>query len=109
MAAIRAGLFDYVWVQFYNSSCRFYDSRFDRNDGFFFEWRRWQHIPAKKVFLAGIPAAPEAAAPNDAFIEVGSLISRVLPRIKKDPLYGGVMLWSREFDHGYGNDIKDYV
>ncbi|KAG9155063.1 hypothetical protein Leryth_011048 [Lithospermum erythrorhizon] len=72
--ALKTGLFDYVWVQFYNNPP--YDLP----------------IPASKIFL-GLPAAPDAA--GSGFIPVGDLTSDVLPALKGSAKYGGVMLWSK--------------
>ncbi|KAL5540868.1 hypothetical protein UlMin_043260 [Ulmus minor] len=100
--AIQTGLFDYVWVQFYNNpSCHYAGNP----NNLFNSWNQWTSTQAKQVFL-GLPAA-EAAAPG--FIPADVLISQVLPTIKSSPKYGGVMLWSKQYDNGYSSAIKGSV
>ncbi|KAL5540869.1 hypothetical protein UlMin_025025 [Ulmus minor] len=102
--AIKTGLFDYVWVQFYNNpSCHYSGNP----NNLFNSWNQWTSTQAKQVFL-GLPAA-EAAAPSGGFIPADVLISQVLPTIKSSPKYGGVMLWSKNYDNGYSSAIKDSV
>ncbi|KAJ6411088.1 hypothetical protein OIU84_007776 [Salix udensis] len=69
--------------------------------------RKWITVQSDQIFL-GLPAAPEAA-PSGGFIPAADLISLVLPSVKSSPKYGGVMLWSKRFDNGYSDAIKDYV
>ncbi|KAL5540865.1 hypothetical protein UlMin_043257 [Ulmus minor] len=103
--AIQTGLFDYVWVQFYNNpSCQYYAG--NPNNLFNF-WNQWTSTQAKQVFL-GLPAA-DAAAPYGGFIPADVLNSQVLPTIKSFPKYGGVMLWSKQYDNGYSSAIKGSV
>ena len=54
------------------------------------------------------PNTPEAA-PSGGFIPADVLISQVLPSIKGSPKYGGVMLWSKQYDNGYSAAIKGSV
>ncbi|KAJ6294960.1 hypothetical protein OIU76_022948 [Salix suchowensis] len=78
--AIKTGLFDYVWVQFYNNPpCQYSGD-----------------------------ALPEAA-PSGGFIPANDLITKVLPSIKSSPKYGGVMLWNKRYDIGYSDAIKGSV
>ncbi|CAK9319107.1 unnamed protein product [Citrullus colocynthis] len=104
--ALTTGLFDYVWVQFYNNPpCQF------SGDGsnLFDAWKQWTStIPHAQIFL-GLPAAPSAA--GSGFIPTGVLNSKVLPVIKGSPKYGGVMLWSKFYDDqtGYSSSIKHNV
>ncbi|XP_057447210.1 hevamine-A-like [Lotus japonicus] len=106
--ALTTGLFDYVWIQFYNNPpCQYNTSGEITNleDA----WKQWtSSIPVSKVFL-GLPASPEAA--GSGFIPVADLISTVIPAIKGSSKYGGVMLWSRFYDvqSGYSSAIKSLV
>ncbi|XP_051226545.1 acidic endochitinase [Lolium perenne] len=105
--ALRTGLFDYVWVQFYNNPpCQFNATAGVSN--LESAWKRWTGIPAKQVFL-GLPAAPAAA--GSGFIQTSDLISTVLPVVKKSSKYGGIMLWSRFHDlqTGYSDMVKSSV
>ncbi|KAJ6972426.1 hevamine-A-like [Populus alba x Populus x berolinensis] len=105
--ALKTGLFDYVWVQFYNNPPCQYASGEDTSleDA----WKQWTSaIPASKIFL-GLPASPAAA--GSGFIPVPDLTSNVLPSIKDSSKYGGVMLWSKYYDDqsGYSSSIKNDV
>ncbi|XP_014503712.1 acidic endochitinase [Vigna radiata var. radiata] len=102
-SAIQTGLFDYVWVQFYNNpSCQYSSGN---TDNLISSWNQWITVPATQVFM-GLPAA-EAAAPSGGFVPSDVLISQVLPKIKQSSKYGGVMLWSRFYDlqNDYSNNI----
>ncbi|KAH9603726.1 hypothetical protein KSS87_007082 [Heliosperma pusillum] len=103
--AINTGVFDFVWVQFYNNplaACQYNGN----TNQLLSSWSKWSTINAGQVFL-GIPAATGAA--NNGFIPPQVLISQVLPTIKTSPKYGGVMLWFRFFDTTYSNAIKGSV
>ncbi|XP_054809881.1 hevamine-A-like [Prosopis cineraria] len=105
--ALKTGLFDYVWVQFYNNPpCQYASGSITNLKN---AWNQWvSSVPANKIFL-GLPASTKAA--GSGFIPVSDLTSKVLPAIKGSAKYGGVMLWSRYFDlqTGYSSSIKNYV
>ncbi|XWS32108.1 hypothetical protein CRYUN_Cryun23aG0132600 [Craigia yunnanensis] len=105
--ALKTGLFDYVWVQFYNNPpCQYTSGDIGNLED---AWKQWtSDIPATKIFL-GLPASPEAA--GSGFISVNDLTSKVLPAIKHSSKYGGVMLWSKYYDDqsGYSSSIKSHV
>ncbi|KAJ1286325.1 hypothetical protein BS78_03G344500 [Paspalum vaginatum] len=104
-AAISTGLFDFVWVQFYNNpECQFSAGR----SAFLDAWKQWESVPAQQIFL-GLPASKDAA--GTGFVPAGQLTSQVLPLIKGSPKYGGVMLWSKFYDDttGYSSAIKSHV
>ncbi|KAF3432894.1 hypothetical protein FNV43_RR23996 [Rhamnella rubrinervis] len=105
-SALKTGLFDYVWVQFYNNNpCQYAEGN---TDSLLSAWNQWTgSSQAKQVFM-GLPAASEAA-PSGGFIPEDVLNSQVLPAIKTSPNYGGVMLWSKRFDNGYSTAIKGNV
>ncbi|KAI9382145.1 hypothetical protein POPTR_014G091600v4 [Populus trichocarpa] len=102
--ALKTGLFDYVWVQFYNNPpCQYTSGDITNLED---AWKLWvSDIPAT-VFFLGLPASPEAA--GSGFIPVPDLTSNVLPAIKGSDKYGGVMLWSKYYDDqsGYSSSIK---
>uniref|UniRef100_A0A0D9V037 chitinase n=1 Tax=Leersia perrieri TaxID=77586 RepID=A0A0D9V037_9ORYZ len=105
--ALDTGLFDYVWVQFYNNPPCQYAGGSAAN--LVEAWHQWTAgVHAKGIFL-GLPASPGAA--GSGFIPVGSLESQVLPALKTSSKYGGVMLWSRYYDDqdGYSSAIKKAV
>ncbi|KAJ6411096.1 hypothetical protein OIU84_007784 [Salix udensis] len=105
--ALNTGLFDYVWVQFYNNRPCQYSSGNTTN--LLSSWNRWTtSINAGKIFL-GLPAAPSAA--GSGYVPPDVLTSQILPVIKKSPEYGGVMLWSKFWDdqNGYSPSIISSV
>ncbi|XP_058769857.1 acidic endochitinase-like [Vicia villosa] len=103
-SAIQTGLFDYVWVQFYNNGqCQYSNG----NIGNLVKaWNQWTSSQAKQVFL-GVPANSAASG----FVPSDVLNSQVLPAIKSSPNYAGVMIWNRFADgnSGYSNAIKGSV
>ncbi|CAH9093058.1 unnamed protein product [Cuscuta epithymum] len=103
--AITTGVFDSVWVQFYNNPPCQYSSGDASN--LLNSWNNnWANIPAGKVFL-GLPAAQAAA--GSGFIPADVVTSQILPAIKGSAKYGGVMLWSKFNDNGYSSSIKSAV
>ena len=102
--ALNTGLFDYVWIQFYNNpQCAYSEGDVSR---ILSSWNQWtSSVPATVMFL-GLPAAPQAA--GSGFIPASVLTSQVLPVIKGSAKYGGVMLWSKFYDDqsGYSAAIK---
>ncbi|TXG71087.1 hypothetical protein EZV62_006022 [Acer yangbiense] len=106
-AAIETGLFDAVWVQFYNNQpCQYSSGSAQR---FLESWERWaSSVVVGKLFM-GLPAAPAAA--GSGYIPPEVLVSEVLPVIKKSEKYGGVMIWSRFHDvnNGYSDSIVNSV
>ncbi|XP_060215576.1 acidic endochitinase [Lycium barbarum] len=103
--ALKTGLFDYVWVQFYNNPpCQYSRGNAENLKSY---WNKWTaNIQAGKIFL-GLPASPRAA--GSGFIPSRVLVSKVLPAISGSPKYGGVMLWSKFYDKGYSSAIKPIV
>lgn len=103
--ALKTGLFDYVWLQFYNNPPCQYNTGDIGNLGS--AWKQWTSIPAKRIFL-GLPAA---AAAGNGFVPADDLTKQVLPAIKGSAKYGGVMLWSKYYDDqtGYSASIKGSV
>ncbi|XP_042480302.1 acidic endochitinase-like [Macadamia integrifolia] len=106
-SALNTGLFDYVWVQFYNNpSCQYSSGNVNN---LLNSWRKWtSSVPATKIFM-GLPAASGAA--GSGFVPANVLNSQVLPVIKTSAKYGGVMLWNKYYDDqsGYSNSIKNNV
>ncbi|KAJ1385399.1 Glycoside hydrolase family 18, catalytic domain [Sesbania bispinosa] len=107
--AIKTGIFDYVFVQFYNNPpCQYSDG----NTGPLFQsWDAWTSLVlTNNTVFMGLPASTDAAL-SGGYIPPQVLISEVLPYIKQTPNYGGIMLWSRFQDvtNHYSDQIKDYV
>ena len=105
--ALKTGLFDYVWVQFYNNHpCQYSPGNTSK---ILASLKRWANIRAIKKLFLGLPAAKAAA--GSGYIPPGVLISKILPEIRKSPKYGGVMLWNRYYDrvNGYSAAIKSKV
>ncbi|GKU89197.1 hypothetical protein SLEP1_g3365 [Rubroshorea leprosula] len=105
--ALNTGLFDYVWVQFYNNQPCQYSSGNINN--IVSSWNQWtSSINAGKIFL-GLPASPEAA--GSGYIPPNVLTTQIIPVINKSAKYGGVMLWSKYYDdkNGYSASIVNSV
>ncbi|KAL5571522.1 hypothetical protein UlMin_021119 [Ulmus minor] len=102
--ALNTGLFDYVFVQFYNNPPCQYSGNADNLKSY---WNQWTSINAGQIFL-GLPASEEAAK-YGGYIPSDVLSSEVLPAIKSSAKYGGVMLWSTRYDKGYSSAIKPNV
>ncbi|KAM0823380.1 hypothetical protein ACQ4PT_070911 [Festuca glaucescens] len=100
--ALSTGLFDHVWVQFYNNPpCQFApgDPSALRS-----AWQQWTAaLPSATVYL-GLPASLEAA--GSGYVDADTLVSQVLPLVEGAPNYGGVMLWSRSYDKDAGFSVK---
>ncbi|XWS35850.1 hypothetical protein CRYUN_Cryun20dG0031700 [Craigia yunnanensis] len=94
--ALQTGLFDYVWIQFYNNPpCQFNSC----NPGAFKEsWNKWTSSIQAGKFFVGLPA-PRAAA-GSGYVPSNDLKTQLLPFVKGSSKYGGVMLW---------NSYKDQV
>ncbi|KAK1320267.1 hypothetical protein QJS10_CPA03g00251 [Acorus calamus] len=105
--ALATGLFDYVWVQFYNNPPCQYSSGSVAN--LQSSWNRWtSSVSATKIFL-GLPASTAAA--GSGYIPPSTLTSQVLPVVQGSSKYGGIMLWNRYQDglNGYSSAVKASV
>ncbi|KAJ4824476.1 hypothetical protein Tsubulata_017044 [Turnera subulata] len=106
--AIRTGLFDYVWTQFYNNPpCQFSNGN---ANNLISSWNNWISLLTSlnsdtQLFL-GLPAATDAAY-SGGFIPAGQLVG-LCPSFMQSSRYGGIMLWSRFTDRrdGYSRQIK---
>ncbi|XP_054783641.1 G-type lectin S-receptor-like serine/threonine-protein kinase CES101 isoform X2 [Prosopis cineraria] len=102
--ALNTGLFDHVWVQFFNNPpCDYSESN---TDAFVNAWHQWAtSLNGSKIFL-GLPASQEIAA--SGYVPADLLTSKVLPAVRKSANYGGVMLWSRYEDRlsGYSTYLQ---
>ncbi|XP_076930054.1 acidic endochitinase-like [Bidens hawaiensis] len=106
LPAVSDGVFDYVWVQFYNNGQCEYGG--GNADALLARWNEWAQLNINQLFL-GVPAATGAA--GSGYVPPDALISQVLPSIKSSPKYGGVMLWNRYYDqqNGYSDAIKGSI
>lgn len=106
--AIGTGLFDYIWVEFYNSNPCIYSSGSEDATNLLNAWKEWtSNVPNSLIFL-GLPASDKAVP---GYISPEDLKSKVLPTAKKASNYGGVMVWDRNYDKltNYSGQIKDSV
>uniref|UniRef100_A0A5B6YP79 chitinase n=1 Tax=Davidia involucrata TaxID=16924 RepID=A0A5B6YP79_DAVIN len=108
--ALQTGLFDYIWIQFYNNAPCQYTGTTASIDNIVNYWGTWTANINATYFYLGLPAAPEAA-PSGGYIDPSTLVTQVLPAIKSTSKYGGVMIWSRYYDllSGYSTAIKSSV
>ncbi|GLJ21046.1 hypothetical protein SUGI_0384490 [Cryptomeria japonica] len=106
--ALQTGLFDYVWIQFYNNPpCEY--GKGDASN-LVSSWNKWTtSIPKTTSFFLGVPAS--SAGASSGFIAPATLKTNVLPQIKKSSKYAGVMLWFKFYDEQtqYSSSIKDSV
>ena len=103
---LETGLFDYVWVQFYNNPpCQYNGTTINLIDS----WNLWSSKRYIKKLFMGLPA--DTLAAGSGFLPPNVLISQVLPIIKKSPKYKGVMFWSKFWDDqsGYTKKIVNFV
>ncbi|KAL6638385.1 hypothetical protein ACP70R_023880 [Stipagrostis hirtigluma subsp. patula] len=93
-AALDTGLFDHVWVMFFNyPTCEFAAVGLANLSAL---WERWsQSLPSASLFL-GLPASPGAA--SSGYISPQALASQVIPAVNRSDKFGGIMLWSRFYD-----------
>ncbi|XP_015878281.3 hevamine-A-like [Ziziphus jujuba] len=93
--AIYTGLFDFVWVHFFNTSsaCQ-YDST-TGDDVLMISWNAWTTLieAAGKLFL-GVPASDDVFG----YIPPDAMNDKILPEINRTSKYGGVMVWNRYYD-----------
>ncbi|TKY46427.1 Basic endochitinase [Spatholobus suberectus] len=104
--ALTTGLFDHVWIQFYNNpQCEFTSNN---PSGFKSSWNQWTTSINAGKFYVGLPASHEAA--GTGYVPSQDLINHLLP-IVRSRKYGGVMLWDRFHDlqSGYSGKISGSV
>ena len=102
-AALSTGLFDSVFVQFYNNGqCQFDSGNFQSS------WNQWTNSINARKFYVGLPAAPEGGS---GYVAPETVINQVLPSVKNSAKYGGVMVWNRDLDNknGFSAKIHDSV
>ncbi|CAB4270172.1 unnamed protein product [Prunus armeniaca] len=105
--ALSTGLFDYVWVQFYNNpQCEFTTSN---PNAFKNSWNKWTSSIKAGQFFVGLPASSQAA--GSGFVNPNDLKNQVLPFVKGSAKYGGVMLYDKFNDDrsGYSSQIRGSV
>ncbi|KAL7161020.1 hypothetical protein ACSBR2_041631 [Camellia fascicularis] len=114
--ALNTGLFDYVWVHFYNLydgklPCQYNNNTSGGNiHALLDSWKVWIRSTKGdvKVFM-GLLALTEDIL--SGFIPAEVLKDQILPEINKSSKYGCVMLWTLLWDNqsGYSASIKGSV
>ncbi|KAK2650164.1 hypothetical protein Ddye_017653 [Dipteronia dyeriana] len=102
---LSTGLFDYVWIQFYNNPpCEYISSNPNK---FKNSWNQWTSSIKADKFYVGLLASREAA--GDGYVPTNVLISKELPFVKSNSKYGGIMLWDKYNDDqsGYSSKVKN--
>ncbi|XP_010910507.2 acidic endochitinase-like [Elaeis guineensis] len=105
--ALQTGLFDYVWIQFYNNpSCEYTSGNIAKLTS---AWKTWTSSVKATNFFLGVPAS--SAAAGSGYIPPNVLTSQVLPAIKGTAKYGGIMVWNRYYDeqNNYSATVKSSV
>ncbi|GLJ20983.1 hypothetical protein SUGI_0383510 [Cryptomeria japonica] len=106
--ALQTGLFDYVWIQFFNNpTCEYAENETSKLVSSWNEWTDSVQTLQTRGFFLGLPAAPGYVY-SGGYIEPNILTSDVLPQIKPSSKYGGVMLWTKYWDEktNYSSSIK---
>ncbi|KAI9668318.1 MAG: hypothetical protein M1829_005522 [Trizodia sp. TS-e1964] len=107
-SVINSVVFDFLFVQFYNTdgcSARDFASS---NPGTHFTFSDWVAFvkssanPSTKIFI-GLPAAPAAAGGNGKYYLTPSEAKTLINTYKSNSLFGGVMLW--ESTYGDNNQV----
>ncbi|KAL6841303.1 hypothetical protein ACP4OV_028821 [Aristida adscensionis] len=106
-AALATGLFDHVWVQFYNNptTCGYWSGNVSKLRS---AWERWaRSTPAPASLFLGLPASRQAA--SSGYIKPEDLVSQVLPAVRGAANYRGIMLWSRLYDkqNNYSTQLQE--
>ena len=104
--ALRTGLFDNVWVQFYNNPrCEYAAGNVSRLES---AWDTWtSSVNVSGGIYLGVPASTAAA--GSGYVSPADLTSAVLPVVKAASNYGGIMVWSRYHDvlnGGYSSKLR---
>ena len=105
---LETGLFDYVWVQFFNDESCEYSGGINSVKA---SWSQWaSSVGSAKVFV-GVPSSlpSEMAFTNGSYFPPDVLFSQVLPFAKLSSNYGGLMIMFTTFQDGYSLAIKPYV
>lgn len=96
-SAIRLGIFDYVWVKFFNdSSCQYTKISNDfgtNSEKLLASWHQWHDYPGINKLVMGTPSYPEAT-PGGGYMEVDPYYYFVLPILQKSKKFGGTMFWT---------------
>lgn len=110
-AALATGLFDHVWVQFFNNpSCQYSGAGNDvmmSMSKLRSAWANWtQGLPSASILFLGLPASG-AAAPSGGYVDPQDLVLHVLPAVSGSANYGGIMLYTCYHDmiSGYSEKI----
>ncbi|CAI9089905.1 OLC1v1024557C1 [Oldenlandia corymbosa var. corymbosa] len=95
--AIRLGIFDYVWVKFYNdSSCQYEEISNDfgvNSQKLLASWYTWHDYPGINKLVMGTPSYPEAT-PGGGYMYVDPYYYYILPILQKSAKFGGTMFWT---------------
>uniref|UniRef100_A0A0D9V3R5 chitinase n=1 Tax=Leersia perrieri TaxID=77586 RepID=A0A0D9V3R5_9ORYZ len=106
--ALQTGLFDRVFIQFYNNPQCQYAGNGNAAD-MVNAWNTWTSSVNAGSFYVGVPAA-EAAA-GSGYVSPDDLKSVVLPAVQGNAKYGGIMVWNRFYDvqNNYSPQVKSNV
>ncbi|XP_054785989.1 acidic endochitinase-like [Prosopis cineraria] len=102
-AAMRTGLFDYVWPQFYGeASCEYSDDGDAWN--LLNSWDQWTACfrgPTTWFYmgLTGFSGSYEGYIPTD------DLNRKVIPHLERDPKFRGIMIWD-DLQNRYSDGIE---
>ncbi|KAI9087889.1 hypothetical protein K1719_030219 [Acacia pycnantha] len=96
--AITTGLFDYIWVQFYNNPpCEYTDD--GDTQKLISSWNEWTTTFTATKFYVGLPASPAANYSGGGYVPIDVLNREILPKVETSSKFGGVMLWNYYYDN----------
>jgi chitinase len=103
MGGDKLGVFERLHVRFYGEARCGYD--YHETRPFWGAWHMWVSTFPGARLLVGLPAATDGMR---GWIDPATLRDSVLPSVRDDPNYGGVMLWDRYHDKitGYSRAIE---
>jgi chitinase len=100
--ALKTGLFDNVWVQFFNNpQCEYPGGDLQG------VWKTWtSSVNVSGGFYLGVPASTAAA--GSGYVSPADLKSKVLPGVKAARNFGGIMVWDRNNDlsNGFSSQLQ---
>ena len=105
--ALQTGLFDDVWVQFYNNpQCEYTGGDLQG------AWNTWTgSVKVSGSFYLGVPASNSKDNAGSGYISPADLTSVVLPGVQAASNYGGIMVWDRYHDvqSSFSTQVKGSV
>lgn len=105
---IKTGLFDYVWVQFFNDPSCAYSS--GNGDNLAESWAQWHSYLGENSLNTKLFLGLSGNADTIGYIRCKTLRNYVIPYVEEFPNYGGItVLEGVSYCPRYGETIRPYV